>query len=186
MSKHASRIVNRRTLMAACLVTPAAALSMGPASAAPSGSTLPDGRTAGAAVATADDGSQIFEVLDADGNRVGFTLESGRLDELNATAASLEAEVNKAGEAQVEAAGATNVAACVAAIGWFAAQTVFPTVRIANLAIRLGGLVGKYGVRTVARIFMGARNIAGRTAEQEIKDFALAASGVGGLMACGL
>ena len=116
---------------------------------------------------------------------MGFTLEEPKLKELNASSAEIDTAV-KADSPQIQPAVATNVAACIAAIAWFAAQTVFPTVRLANLAVRLGGLVAKYGARTVARIFMGARGIAGRTAEQEIKDFALAASGVGGLMACGL
>lgn len=186
MSKPVSKIVNRRTLMAACLVTPVAAMSMGPASAAPSSQQLPDGQSVGAAVGAADDGSQIFEVLDSHGQRVGFTIEAAKLEQLNASAAGLETEVNDAEQLQAEPASVTGVAACVAAIAWFAAQTVFPTVRVANLAIRLGGLISKYGARTVARIFMGARNYAGRTAQQEIKDFALAASGIGGLMACGI
>lgn len=192
MPKAASNFINRRTLMAACLVAPATALSTGVASAAPSGKNLLDGQSVGSAVATADDGSNIYEVLDAQGNRVGFTLEAAKLESLNASAAEIDAETqaaspeSQAASPEAQPAGATNVAACVAAIAWFAAQTVFPTVRIANLAIRLGKLVSKYGARTVARIFMGARGIAGRTAEQEIKEFALAASGIGGLMACGI
>jgi hypothetical protein len=187
MSKSISKILNRRALMAACLITPAAALSMGTASAAPSAQTFSEGQRAGSVVATAEDGSQIFEVLDAQGQRVGYTIESTKLEELNASAAELEyGAATSDQQAQAQASGVTGVAACVAAIAWFAAQTVFPTVRVANLAIRLGGLVSKYGARTVARIFMGARVKAGRTAQQEIKDFALAASGIGGLMACGI
>lgn len=187
MSKSVPKIVNRRTLMAACLATPAAALSMGTASAAPSTEKLPDGHQAGSVVGTAEDGSKIFEVLDEQGQRIGYTLEATKLEELHTAAADLDREASTAQkEIQPRASGATTVAACVAAIGWFAAKTIFPSIRVASLAVRLGKLIGKYGARTVARIFMGARGIAGRTAEQEIKDFALAASGIGGLMACGI
>lgn len=141
----------------------------------------------GSVVDTADDGTQIFEVLDAQGQRVGYTLESTKLAELNASAAELDAGASEAQQAgQAQPSSVTEVAACVAAIAWFAAQTVFPTVRVANLAVRLGGLVSKYGARTVARIFMGARDIGGRTAQEEVKDFALAASGLGGLAVCGI
>ena len=174
--------------MAACVAVPAAALSTGVASADSNSqqSGLPEGQVQGAAVSTAEDGSQIFEVLDAQGNVAGYTFDAKKLGELQTVGTDLEAQSKDLDGAEVQAAGVTNVALCVAAVGWFVAQTVFPTVRIANLAIRLGGLVSKYGARTVARIFMGARGIAGRTAEQEIKEFALAASGIGGLAACGL
>lgn len=188
MTSTRAKLVNRRALMAACVAVPVAVLSTGTASAAPTDgvATLPEGQWQGPVVSMAEDGTQIFEVLDAKGAVVGYTLDADKRGELNAAAAEFETQSKELEGQQFQAASATNVALCVAAVGWFVAQTVFPTVRIANLAVRLGGLVAKYGVKTVARIFAGARGIAGRTAEQEIKDFALAASGIGGLAACGI
>ena len=188
MNTRRAKMMNRRALMAACVAVPVAAMSAGTASAeqTPSTGALPDGQVQGSAVSTADDGTRIFEVLDAEGNVVGYTVDAGKRQELEAAAGDFQAQAQELDGEQVQAASVTNVALCVAAVGWFIAQTVFPTVRIANLAIRLGGLVSKYGVSTVARILAGARGIAGRTAEQEIKEFALAASGIGGLAACGI
>lgn len=180
-------MLGRRALIAACVAVPAVAATGGVAVADPAKPTLPEGQRRGNVVGTGDDGSKIYELVDQKGTVVGYTLEDDKLRELNASVSDLDegARIGQQ-EAQLQASGATSVAACVAAIAWFAAQTAFPTVRAANIAIRLSKLVSKYGARTVARIFMGARGIAGRTAEQEIKEFALAASGIGGLMACGL
>lgn len=188
MNTSRAKIVNRRALMAACVAVPVAALSAGAASAQQTSraSALPDGQRQGPAVSTADDGTPIYEVLDAQGKVVGYTVDAAQRAEFEAIAAEFDAQAQAADGENVQAAGITNVALCIAAVGWFIAQTVFPTVRVANLAIRLGGLVSKYGVSTVARILAGARGIAGRTAEQEIKEFALAASGIGGLAACGI
>lgn len=209
----------RNTAIAACVAVVATAVTAGPAIAVPQnpGSvaaasenastptvieagalSLPDGQARGDVVDVAENGAEIFEVLDADGTRVGYTFSDAELAKINAAAAATAAELaqSTSGDEQTEAlqgdgpvftaASGVNVPLCVAAVGWFVAQTVFPAARVANLAVRLTGLVSKYGVQTVARILTGARGIAGRTAEQEIKDFALAASGVGGLAACGI
>lgn len=160
-----------------------------PNSAAPAPSTdLPAGQTRGAVVSVADGGVQIYEVVNATGNRVGFTLSAEDLRAAHSAATQIDAVTSGAmtNQAQSAAASEVNVPLCVAAVAWFVAQTVFPAARVAALAARLAGLVSKYGVQTVARIFTGARGIAGRTAEQEIKEFALAATGVGGLAACGI
>lgn len=181
------KMLGRRALIAACVAVPAVAATGGTAVADQTNAVLLAGRRRGAVAGTGDDGAKIYELLDQEGKVVGYTLDDDVLRELRASVSDLDEGARiGAKEAGLQSTGVTEVAACVAAIAWFAAQTVFPTVRVASLAIRLGKLVSKYGARTVARIFMGARGIAGRTAQQEIKDFALAASGIGGLMACGI
>ncbi|KAA9084143.1 hypothetical protein [Microbacterium radiodurans] len=200
----------RSLALGACLAVLAATATAGPAAAASGAPTvaaafqdqrtspapesrassvdLPAGQTRGAVVDVADGGVEIFEVVDATGTRVGYTLSAEDLSAAHAAATQVDIATSEALTVRTQSAAASevNVPLCVAAVAWFVAQTVFPAARVAALAARLAGLVSKYGVQTVARIFTGARGIAGRTAEQEIKEFALAATGVGGLAACGI
>lgn len=139
----------------------------------------------GRVVDTTDDGVKIYEVLGSGGGIVGYTFDERRLKELRAAGAAIhsEPEVNGAITVQV---GVTSVAACATAIAGFVAMTVFPAVRVAKLAWRLGKLVLKYGPKLVARIFKGARGIAGRTVENDIIDLGKALTGVTALASCGL
>ncbi|MCP3427080.1 hypothetical protein NBM05_13930 [Rothia sp. AR01] len=134
-------------------------------------------------------GVPIYEVVDGGGQVAGVTLPVDELKKLDEYAQHLRREFDapppRTGVVGAQA-NVTRVAACAAGIAWFIAQTVFPAARIANLAFRLGRLVSRYGARTVARIFMGARGIAGRSAEREIIDLAKSLSGVAALGACGI
>ena len=161
------------------------ALSGVMAGAAPASATelLPAGHRRGRIVARVDS-VPIFEVVTDDGRVAGYTLGAAELRQVQKAAAEVHLHLDgQKGVASTQSF--TKVAACGAGILWFVAQTVFPSVKLASLAWRLGRLVSKYGARTVARIFLGARNIAGRTAEQEIIDLAKALSGVAALAACG-
>lgn len=131
------------------------------------------------------DSVPIFEVVTDDGRVAGCTLGSVELRQAQRAAA--EVHLHLEGQKGIASTQSfTTVAACGAGILWFVAQTVFPSVKPASLAWRLGRRVSQYGARTVARILLGARSIAGRTAEQEIIDRAKALSGVAALAACGL
>lgn len=122
--------------------------------------------------------AEIREVHDGAGNVVGYTFDdaSRALHEAT-TVGSLIAE--QPGQYTTTA----NFWTCSAAISWFIASTVFPSVRVAKLAWRLGGLVRKYGLRTTVRVLTGAHKLSSRTAQQEFKELALALTGVGGLQA---
>lgn len=181
-----SSMIERRRIVAGGAGAALLALTSGIAAAAPASATelLPAGHRRGRIVTTVES-TPVYEVLREDGRVAGYTLAAADLRRAQAAAGEVHLEVERAkGVATTD--GITSVAACGAGILWFVAQTVFPSVKLAALAVRLGRLVAKYGARTVARIFLGARGIAGRTAEREIIDLAKALSGVAALAACGL
>ncbi|GAA1730562.1 hypothetical protein [Brachybacterium phenoliresistens] len=182
-------LLGRRALIAACVAAPAVAVTGGVASADPIGSALPAGKRRGAVVDTDSDGTEIYEVLDSEGTVVGYTLADEKLREMSVASSALAKEDSLDGSLQVQAqaaGGITSIAACAAAIAGFVALTVFPAARMAKLAWRLGKLTAKYGPKLVARIFGGARGIAGRTVERELIDLAKELSGVAALAACGI
>lgn len=190
MSKK-STLVNRRALFAACVAVPTVVATGGAASAAPVTSekvTIPAGNRRGVVVDTEDDGTKIYEVLDRSGKVVGYTFDDNALSELSIAGKALGEEETLDGSLEVEAqaGGATDVAACAAGVSAFVVMTVFPAARVAKLAWRLGKLTKKYGPKLVARIFKGARGVAGRTAEKEIIQLGKELTGIAALKACGL
>ncbi|GAA1719474.1 hypothetical protein GCM10009793_15820 [Brachybacterium phenoliresistens] len=181
-------MLGRRALIAACITVPAVAATGGAALADPAKSTLPAGQRRGAVVDTDDDGTKVYEVLDQKGEVVGYTLDDDKLRELSAAGAALDKQTSSGadGALQAQAASVSEVALCAAAISGFVVMTVFPAARVAKLAWRLGKLTAKYGPKLVARIFKGARGIAGRTVEKEIIEIGKELTGVAALQACGL
>lgn len=133
--------------------------------------------TVGTVVDTEGD-VEIREVRDGSGNLVGYTFdEASRALHEGTTGDRLSAE--QPGQHTT----AANFWTCSAAVAWFIAQTVFPSVKIAKLAWRLGKLVRTYGPSTTVRVLTGARKLSNRTAQQEFRELALALTGVGGLQA---
>lgn len=182
-------LVGRRALIAACVAVPAVAVTGGVATAAPVKIALPAGQKRGTVVETVEDGTKIYEVLDREGNVVGYTLDDDKLRQMSTASMALAQEDTLDGSLQIRVvtpSGVTSVAACAAAIAGFVALTVFPAARVAKLAWRVGKLTVKYGPTLVARIFRGARGIAGRTVEKELIDLAKSLTGVAALAACGL
>ncbi|MFC0673649.1 hypothetical protein [Brachybacterium hainanense] len=181
-------MLGRRALIAACVAVPAVVAGGGAALAEQPKTALPVGMKRGSVAETDEDGTKIYEVLDGEGNVVGYTFDEEKLRELSTAGAALDKEMSSGGDGapQVQAASVSEVALCAAAIAGFVAMTVFPAARVARLAWRLGKLTAKYGPKLVARIFMGARGIAGRTVEKELIDLAKELTGVAALQACGL
>ncbi|MFB9775075.1 hypothetical protein [Brevibacterium otitidis] len=179
-------VASRRTVLAACIAAPAI-LATGVAAEASSkkSAAIPQGHRRGRVTETMSDGTRIYEVVDERGEVVGFTFDDERLEVLQRASREIEREPEMEGAITVRGRG-TSVAACAAAIAGFVALTVFPAARVAKLAWRLGKLVAKYGPRLVARVFKGARGIAGRTVEKELIDLAKSLSGVAALKACGI
>lgn len=180
MSAHAS--VNRRLLL-----TGAAALLAGSTIAATSttfaratDTDLPAGWRRGRIVAR-EDGAPIYEILDAAGHEAGYALSQEDMEEARRAAKDVETE-----RRDLQAVGADfwKITKCTAAIAWFTAQTVFPSVKVARIAYNLSRLVKKYGARKVASSFLRWRSSKGRDMEDDIKDVALALTGVGALSVC--
>lgn len=180
---------NRRLALSMGVAGLATCLVAGSTVANATDSDLPQGFRRGKVIDYVD-GRPIYEVLDSQGAAQGVALSAGDAKTVQASLKELDNELNtntdRPWARQRYGAAPQSVTLCAAAIAWFVAQTVFPAAKFAKLAWRLGKLVQKYGARTVARIWRGARNITDRTAQQEIIDLAKALSGVGGLSACGI
>lgn len=186
MMSNMSAPSTRRSLLASSLAVAAVVGVGGTAVAAmPAANALPAGHRRGPVAETASDGAKIYQVLDGHGKTVGYTFEDGDLATLKKSSQSVEREPEMDGAITVRSAG-TDVAACAAGIAGFIGLTIFPQVRLAKLAWRLGKLVAKYGPKLVARIFKGARGIAGQTVEKDIIEIGKELSGVATLAACGL
>lgn len=172
--------LDRRIFFKSSLVGGLVALAASTTAGAVSGD-LPVGYKRGK-ISAYEAGAPIYEVIDNSGNIVGYTLSAHDLKLTQRSLGELDRKIKNLDFSKEVAP--QNVVACAAGIGAFVVQTVFPAARVARLAWRLGGLVRRYGATTVARIFKGARGIAGRTAEQEIVDIIGALTGIDLLRSC--
>ncbi|WP_143556918.1 hypothetical protein [Serinibacter salmoneus] len=132
-------------------------------------------------VVARESGVDIYEMVDESGEIVGYAIAESAQDRLPLSLAQ-----TRLGAGGPEHSVSANFWTCSAAIAWFIGQTVFPSVKIARLVVRLGQFVSKYGFSKTVKIFTGAYKLSGRTAKEEFIDLAKALSGVGGLqVGCG-
>lgn len=75
-------------------------------------------------------------------------------------------------------------AACAAGLGWFIAQTVFPVGKVGAIAVKLIGIVKRWGIGKTIRILQCWGKASDYETKQFFKDFALAASGIATLQPC--
>lgn len=130
----------------------------------------------------------IYEVVGDDGKFMGYALSAANMAAVRQSAREVEAQsralASKDTHVQALDLGVLDAAKCAAAITWFAAQTVFPSVKMARVAAKLAGMVKKYGVKKVASVLTRWRKSKDRNIESDLKDLALALTGVGALSAC--
>ncbi|MBF0809435.1 hypothetical protein E4U03_12570 [Rothia nasimurium] len=173
----------RRAALTISLAGLATCLAAGSTTSNASEPGIPAGFKRGKVVDSID-GHAIYEIIDSQGNPQGFVFSASDTRTIRAAFKEIDAEL-KASPA-TRSTSQQSTALCAAAIAWFIAQTVFPTAKLAVAAWKLAKVAYKFGSHTVARVWRGARDMADRTAQQEIIDIAKALSGVGGLQACGI
>lgn len=176
-------ITNRRTAFTIGLAGFATCLTAGNTVSNASEPGIPAGFKRGKIVDSIDSHA-IYEVVDSQGNPQGFVFSASDTRTIRTAFKEIDVELNTASSSRGFSQQST--ALCAAAIAWFIAQTVFPTAKLAVAAWKLAKVARKFGAQTVARVWRGARDMADRTAQQEIIDIAKALSGVGGLQACGI
>lgn len=129
----------------------------------------------------------ITPVYDRFGAVIGYTVDQETRASLDGLAAELETESGStaddiSADAGVMALDWWRVAKCTGSIAAFIALTVFPTARAAKLAVRLGRLAKKYGVKKLAKIL--TRVTKGKEADAIFKEIAKEALGIGALEVC--
>jgi hypothetical protein len=136
--------------------------------------------------------SDIMAVKDASGNIVGYAVNEPYRSDLDAIAAQLQAEGQALSGAQIQAEGRAlaeggvdtlfKVAACVGGVSLFIGLTVFPSVKAAKLAVRLGKMVKQYGVKRLAKILLRLEK--GKEQDRIFIEFGKQALGIGVLAPC--
>lgn len=130
--------------------------------------------------------AQVSEVLGADGAVIGYAVDAETRALLDAVAREASVFADSAtvsGGEGAQTQSVFKVAKCVAGVAAFIALTVFPTARVARLAVRVGQLVHKHGIKTVAQIL--TRTYKGKLDGQKIfLEIAKEATGVAGLSVC--
>lgn len=190
-------LLGRRALLAACVVVPAVAVSGGSASAAPIGSAMPGGFRRGTVVDTDQGGATVYEVLDGEGEVVGYSLDDDSRKVLDDSAPELQRQFDRVSRDRdytsdsplgianrQQAAAAGSGLECGAAVALFIGTTVFPTARVAKLAARLAGLVKKHGVSKFVRILTGAVKISDNSMKKTFLEIAGALTGISSLGVC--
>ena len=133
-------------------------------------------------------GGEITEVRDGSGNVVGYQVDEATRAALSALDQELQSRQDARSAATLQGAQVAvdgwRILKCTASISGFLALTVFPSARAAKLAVRIGGLVRKHGVKKVAQILTRTYRGSDVNAEAIFKEIAKEAAGVAALEVC--
>lgn len=144
--------------------------------ARPSGSSLPTESEVDEML----NSGEIVEKIGDDGAVSGYTLNPETSEALRSLKSKLPAD-SPAGGVSTQS---VDPGACALGIGSFIVLTVFPSARVASVAVRLGKLVGKYGVTKVARILTGSYKVSKRTWKDDFAGLVGAMTGISSLAPC--